>query len=168
MRKNDFYSIADTWNLYIQLDYMRKVKKKIYNEIIRDFTEFLAEELLDNGIIFFPENVGHIKIEGEKKLPKKIEVNGEERYAGAVNWKATNELWNSNPEVKEKKQLIFHLNEDTGYVRYKIMWSKAKSVMKFKDVCAFIPCRHLKRKTSNLIQRGKEYLIITNKTRKGL
>jgi hypothetical protein len=160
-RVNDFYSISDSYQLYKQLDYKKKVKKKVFNEVMRDFTEFMANELLESGALFFPENTGFLRIQGSRDIPELDTENKTVKVKAAINWAATNELWKDDEQAKQNKTLIHHLNEGTDYVRYGIKWIKPHyDLMMFEDTFVFIPCRHLKRKTAEYIQKGKEYKVI--------
>jgi len=165
-RKKDFYGLIDSYQLYLQFDYKRKIKKKMYSEILRDYSEFLQEKLIEKGIIYLPENTGFIKICGYEMEYESMNDNKVVKVNAPINWKATNELWNNDEEAKRDKKLIYYLNEDTNGVRYSISWSKAKIPLKFKDTFMFIACRHLKRKTSKSIQNGKEYQINTDVERR--
>lgn len=161
-RKNDFYGLVDTWHLYLQLDCKAKVKKKTYTSVLYDFTKFLADELCEKGIIHFPEHTGLIKIQGQEL---KIKINPKTGLLDkrTVDWGETNKLWAESPEAKEKKKVIFHMNEHSDFITYGIKWSKTKLSLKNKSTFIYLPCRHLKRRVAKMIKSGKEYFVIENR-----
>ena len=162
-RTNNFYGLIDSYNLYKQLDYKKKVKKKVFNKVVRMYTQFLQDELIENGYASFPENTGYLVIHGRTKKPKinddgRIVLNRDRRPP--INWKETNKLWAEHPELREKREYIYHLNEHTNYVQYATQWVKTKTPLWHKDTMEFTACRKVKRRISNAIQNGAEYLII--------
>jgi hypothetical protein len=74
-----------------------------------------------------------------------------------VNWKATNKLWSKDEECREKKQLVYYLNDHTRGFYYRFKWKKG--IVKNISVYSFLPVRSAKSKLSLAITEGnKDYL----------
>lgn len=131
-----------------------------YAKLNSDFAKFIMAQIFAGKEVKLPARMGTASIKG-----KKIEVRYDEqgRLTGfAPDWKATNELWIECPECKERKQLVFHLNEHTGGIRYKFFWSKDRMLVDNKTFYTLIYTRTNKRTLNGLITQGKEYYVEPN------
>ena len=92
---------------------------------------------------------------------KKIKVSFNEHGVPnlAPNWKETKELWNECEECREKKQIVYHTNSHSGGIRYRLHWSKKKSLIRNKTLYSFRLTRDNKRRINADILKGKEYFI---------
>ena len=77
----------------------------------------------------------------------------------APDWVKTKQLWDSDTEAKENKQLVYHFNEETNGIRYKFSWSKNRVLVSNKTLYNLRMTRSNKRELSKLVREGKEYLI---------
>ena len=150
-----YYSIKDSWVLYKNTTQFDSVDRKLYNEIIYGFMEYISNILIDKGELKLPERLGTLKIVGKKPNYKVTEDN---KIKGlAIDWKTTRELWEEQ-DVKEG-QYVYFMNEHTNNIRYKTIWYKQNVLIPMKEIYKFILCRKLKRTLAKSIKDGHEYLI---------
>ena len=128
-----------------------------YVQIINQFMKFLILKLLSTGEIILPERLGRLSIFG-KKVNVRIE-DGEIKGL-APDWVKTKQLWDSDEEAKNNKQLVYHFNEETNGIRYKFFWSKNRVLVSNKTLYNLRMTRSNKRELSKLVREGKEYLIV--------
>ena len=131
--------------------------KRVYTDVMKDFLADLGETLIETGKVVLPKKMGNIEIEGS---PQKISYDEEGHLKGlSVDWKATRELWKEDEEAGKNKQYIYHLNENTNGIKYKIKWFKTKMFALNKAHYNFIMNRSIKRRVAAAIKGGKEYKI---------
>ena len=151
----DFYNIRDSYVVYKHTS-ENPVETKQYVEIAKKFMKFLFSELLVKGEINIPERLGKLSIYGKKV---RVTIEDNQIKGLAPDWVKTKELWALDPEAKERKQLVYHFNEETNGIRYKFFWSKNRDVVTNKTLYNLRMTRTNKRTLSNLVREGKEYLI---------
>jgi hypothetical protein len=151
----DYHNIRDSYKLYKEtVD--NPVDIKIYISIVNGFMKFLIRRLFEKGELLLPERLGKLFIIG-KKVNVKIQ---DGKIKGlAPDWASTKELWESDPEAKANKVLIYHFNEETNGIRYKIFWSKERVLVPNKTLYNLRMTRKNKRTISKIIKSGKEFLI---------
>nr|DAE86540.1 MAG TPA: hypothetical protein [Caudoviricetes sp.] len=131
--------------------------KRVYTDVMKDFLAYLGDTLIETGKVVLPKKMGNIEIEGS---PQKISYDEEGHLKGlSVDWKATRELWKEDEEAGKNKQYIYHLNENTNGIKYKIKWFKTKMFALNKAHYNFIMNRSIKRRVAAAIKGGKEYRI---------
>lgn len=131
--------------------------KRVYTDVMKDFLAYLGDTLIETGKVVLPKKMGNIEIEGS---PQKISYDEEGHLKGlSVDWKATRELWKEDEEAGKNKQYIYHLNENTNGIKYKIKWFKTKMFALNKAHYNFIMNRSIKRRVAAAIKGGKEYKI---------
>lgn len=151
----DYYNISDCYSYYIR-DSKKIIDKKDYIKICNDFMCYLFNELINKGEIVLPLKLGKISILG-KKVNFKL---NEGKIEGlAPDWVSTKKLWEEDKEARDKKQLVYHFNENTNGVRYKFYWNKSKVLVSNKSLFRLKMSRANKRTLSKLVKNGKEYLI---------
>ena len=116
--ETDFKTLVDTY-----ADCPVEVSKKRYIEICKAFFKFLMQKVLDGESVTLPGRLGKIEITGKKVKPI-IGKDGQIKGL-APDWVNTKKLWDSNPEAKEKKTIVYHFNEHSNGIRYKFRWNKA-------------------------------------------
>lgn len=149
-------NIRDSYKLY-KKESPNGVDVKTYVGLCNEFNKFLVEKTLDGMEVTLPCRIGYLHITGRKQEIK-FDENGDVKGL-APDWVRTKKLWDSNPEAKERKQLLFHTNEHTGGVRYKFFWSKNRIFLQNKALYSFRLARANKRAILKKIKEGKEYLI---------
>ena len=156
MAKKNHYNINDSYVVYKNIS-NDPVDKSIYLQITNQFMKFLSSKLLSQGEINIPERLGKLSIYGKKV---KVKVEDGQIKGLAPDWVKTKELWESDKEAKNKKQLVYHFNEETNGIRYKFTWSKNRVLVSNKTLYNLRMTRSNKRELSKLVREGKEYLIV--------
>lgn len=151
-----FYNTRDSYVVYKNMS-VNPINISEYVQIINQFMKFLILKLLSTGEIILPERLGRLSIFG-KKVNVRIE-NGEIKGL-APDWVKTKQLWDSDEEAKNNKQLVYHFNEETNGIRYKFFWSKNRVLVSNKTLYNLRMTRSNKRELSRLVREGKEYLIV--------
>ena len=152
-----FYNTRDSYVVYKNMS-DNPINISEYVQIINQFMKFLILKLLSTGEIILPERLGRLSIFG-KKVNVRIE-DGEIKGL-APDWVKTKQLWDSDEEAKNNKQLVYHFNEETNGIRYKFAWSKNRVLVSNKTLYNLRMTRSNKRELSKLVREGKEYLIKT-------
>ena len=155
MAKKNHYNINDSYVVYKNIS-NDPVDKSIYLQITNQFMKFLSSKLLSQGEINIPERLGKLSIYGKKV---KVKVEDGQIKGLAPDWVKTKELWESDKEARNKKQLVYHFNEETNGIRYKYVWSKNRVLVSNKTLYNLRMTRTNKRELSKLVKEGKEYLI---------
>ena len=150
-----FYNTRDSYVVYKNMS-DNPINISEYVQIINQFMKFLILKLLSTGEIILPERLGRLSIFG-KKVNVRIE-DGEIKGL-APDWVKTKQLWDSDEEAKNNKQLVYHFNEETNGIRYKFAWSKNRVLVSNKTLYNLRMTRSNKRELSRLVREGKEYLI---------
>ncbi len=128
---------------------------KTYIDIATRYIKFLMEKVVEGYEVTLPSRLGSLKIVGTKQ-----EIRFEEGKVKGLspNWKRTKELWESNPEAKEKKQLVYNTNEHSDGIRYKYIWSKRRVLVTNKTLYSLRMTRENKRRIYKAVMAGKEYV----------
>lgn len=135
------------------------VPLKDYIAISQDFTKFIMSKVFEGEKVKLPEGMGTLYVKG-KKVKMRVHPETGEIMGAAPDWVNTKKLWESSKEAKERKQLVYHLNEHTNGVRYKIFWSRKNNPIKNKSLYSLIFTRTNKRILHTLLKKGKEYIYI--------
>ena len=155
-------NILSAYKTYRETGGTAKVSRKEFCRVNNDFNKFIMEFVFQGDEVRLPEKMGTISVKG-----RKIKTKVDEELGRIVNqqpdYGETNKLWAKCPECKERKQMIYHLNEHTDGIRYKFFWSKEKMIVQNKLFYAMQFTRTNKRYVSYLIQQGKEYYVIPSK-----
>ena len=151
-----FYNTRDSYVVYKNMS-DNPINISEYVQIINQFMKFLILKLLSTGEIILPERLGRLSIFG-KKVNVRIE-DGEIKGL-APDWVKTKQLWDSDEEARNNKQLVYHFNEETNGIRYKFSWSKNRVLVSNKTLYNLRMTRSNKRELSKLVREGKEYLIV--------
>lgn len=150
-----FYNTRDSYIVYKNMS-VNPINISQYVQIINHFMKFLSSKLLSTGEIILPDRLGRLSIFG-KKVNVRIE-DGEIKGL-APDWVKTKQLWESDEEAKNNKQLVYHFNEETNGIRYKFAWSKNRVLVSNKTLYNLRMTRSNKRELSRLVREGKEFLI---------
>lgn len=142
----DYYKYYNKNNSY-------KLSRKDFSYIVSEMNKEVQSFILNEASEFLlPHRLGAITVRKSKRKVKFI--NGKAVNTNPPNWKKTLELWEADPEAKEKKILIKHSNLHTsGYV-FKIMYARSLANFKNKSFYCFSPARQFKR---NLTVRINDY-----------
>ena len=131
------------------------VGKTIYLEIISLFFLFIKNLMLKGRTVELPANMGEMCISG---LKPRVKVDSEGRPKLPPDWGETRKLWERDPVAKAEKRIIFHFNEHSGFVRYKIYWKRDFFAhMDNIKYYSFQGARHFTREIAQAIFDGAEY-----------
>lgn len=119
-----------------------KIPLKDYSRIINMAHELISKGMIEDKFIFKPPYL-HCKFRVKKyKQPIKLDENGKIIKSNLpVNWKETNEYWKKNPIAKEKKILIYHLNDHSDGFRYRFSKNRRSNDNKNLAYYSFLPTR---------------------------
>lgn len=119
---------------------------KQYSSILNEFNKALVQEILyDSAEVKLPCNLGTLRIR-----KRKIDLSKANKLR--PNWEETKKLWDSNPEAKENKKLVYHLNEHRDGYKYKIYWDKKGSKVRNKSYYFFKPSRDFSRELAYILK----------------
>lgn len=149
------YNLRTSYSTYKE-DVAEPIDIKTYILIVNGYMKFLISKLFARGEVMLPARMGNLDIIGTKPS---IEIQDGKIKGLAPNWAATKELWESDEESRINKQLVYHFNEETNGIRYRIRWSKNRVMVSNKSLYSLRISRDNKRELSRLIKEGKEYLI---------
>ena len=151
----NFTNIRDSYKHYKE-NSENPVDIKTYIKIAAEYNKFLINEVLEGEEVALPCRLGSLCIGGRKQ---KIRFDDDGNVVGlAPDWVGTKKMWDSNPEAKEKKQLLYHTNAHTDNVRYKYVWSKKNVRIKNKTLYALRLTRTNKRAVHARIMSGQQYI----------
>jgi DNA polymerase elongation subunit (family B) len=135
-----------------------EVNRKDFCKIVNEFNKHIMNLVFEGDEVKLPEKMGTLSVRGKKVIPRYNEELGRIDNE-AVDYGETNKLWAKCPECKEKKQVVYHLNEHTDNIRYKFFWSKDRMIVENKLFYTMIFTRTNKRHLSQLIQNGGDYYV---------
>jgi len=126
-----------------------------YLSMCADFNKFLIDKVIEGEEITLPSRFGTLAIVGKEQ---KVRFDEQGNVVGLPpNWRKTKELWNSNPQAKQEKRIVYCTNEHTSNIRYKFFWSKKRVIIENKTLYALRITRTNKRRVHKKILEGKEY-----------
>jgi len=154
----DKLSTQDVYKPYRQIRKLNKqpfVTEKVFLEILSLFFIFIKDLILKGRTVELPGDMGELCISGAKP---RIKFDGEGRPKLPPDWGETRKLWKENPEAREQKKILFHFNDHTGYIRYKIFW-KRKFIANIDNLVyySFMGARKFTREVAQNIFNGVEY-----------
>jgi hypothetical protein len=150
-----FYNSRDSYIVYKNMS-DNPINITQYVQIINQFMKFLINKLFEKGQVTLPEKLGTLQIIGKKV---KVKIEDGQIKGLAPDWVKTKELWESDEEAKNNKQLVYHFNEQTNGIRYRFFWSKNRVLVSNKTLYNIKMTRTNKRTLSQLVKNGKEYII---------
>jgi nucleoid DNA-binding protein len=155
------YSLDHAYRSYIKSVSKKSVKfkisKKEYREICKEYIDTIVDLMLEKGeTIKLPYGLGDLKIRRSLTIPE-FGMTPETKKRMKIDWFNTKKLWKEHPELKEKKQFIYHLNEhsDGWYAVYH--WTKFNIKIKGRRSYSFDPAWTNARRLSKLMQQPKYY-----------
>lgn len=155
-------SNRESYDTYLRLSNERILDKepispKDYFAIIDLFFKFLIDLVFEGAHIVLPFGIGQILITGWKTKPR-FDKDG--KITGlSPDWVKTMELWKKDPEAKTSKKVLYHFNEHTAGIRYKITWVKKDVKFENHNLYALVFSRTNKRAIHAKIIGGKEYFV---------
>lgn len=112
---NNSYGIRDYYRYYKKL-YKTDVSEQMYSGIIKELIYEMIEELKKDAYVIFPLNFGYLSTRYIK--PYAEIINDKLKMHGYVDWYKTTDLWFSDEEARERKQLVFKENAIYKFIKY--------------------------------------------------
>lgn len=148
-------NVRDSYKSYKQST-DNPVDSKTYILYANEYHKFLVEKVFQGDEVTLPLRSGTLSIIGRKQ---KISYDEQGNIKGlAPDWVKTKQLWDTNPEAKAKKQLLYHTNSHTDNTIYRFLWSKKRILTENKILYSLKMTRENKRRVHNLIKQGKKYI----------
>lgn len=143
------YGITDYRNFYKD-KYDVEIDAKTYSKILRAFNNSLMDLIINKSMSYtLPYLLFEISVKKVRRKPRIVD--GKLINPNPINWKATNELWETNEEARNNKLLIRYNNSHTsGYV-YRIYCKKFKSKIKYRSYYKMRTNRKFKNKLKKRI-----------------
>lgn len=148
-------TIRESYNYY-KREYDNPLPMKVYVSIVNGYMKRLTKYLLDGYDVRLGAKMGVLGIRG-RRLTATIGEDGKIKGL-PIDWKATMEYWKKYPEKQAEKEYVFHFNEHSDGLTYKMVWFQAKSLFKNKFLYAFKFATGNKRALGRRIKAGQEYL----------
>lgn len=170
----DNVSLKDTIDLYwIKVPKKHRLSRLNYLRITADFMTFIMKLVFQGMKVHLPVKCGSFHIIGRKqnfdKLDgldlKKDKLKITNQFP--VDWGATNKLWKTNPQAKKEKRLIYHFNEHTEHILYRIHWSVRDSKLTNSRFYKFNLSRANRLSLAQLIKNGQEFNLLKKYTNVG-
>jgi hypothetical protein len=157
---NEGYSLDHSYRAYCKTVAKKaqkfKISKKEYRDICKEFINSIVDTALNNGqSIPLPYGLGDLRIRRSLTIPPQgLEKANRELK---IDWLETNKLWKEHPELKEKKQFVYFLNDHSDGWYAVWHWSKFNIRIKGKRAYSFEPCWTNKRRLAKLMKQPKWY-----------
>ena len=137
------YGMSDYYNYYLKNSNNPQSKFK-FNKIVSEFNEGIVDLIINESIEFKPTKLQFtFCIRKTKRVPKIKE--GKLINTTPIDWKATNQLWESDSEAKNKKILLRYLNNHTFKYIFRIKALKSGQNYKNKKYYKYKPARSFQR-----------------------
>lgn len=140
---------------------------KEFCNIVETFTKYLVDKVFSGYDVELSRgmSLGVLGVRGRKVTPT-LDEDG--NIVGlAPDWKTTKELWESNPEAKKNKQIVYFMNEHSSGVRYTINWFKRGMTTENSGLYNLALTKGplgIRRKLSKKIKNEKTEFIVVTKT----
>lgn len=133
----------------------------VYRKIVCGFIRFLISKLFSGYDIYLSadRSLGVLAVRGKKVRPR-LSEDGKSIMNLAPDWGTTKKLWATDPVAKANKQVIYHFNEHTNGIKYRIRWYREGMYLTNKFLYDLFIARPTKRAISKLICEGREFLVI--------
>lgn len=144
---------------YVNQRLDKKVSSKLFGKIyIQFWNRAMHEIVLQGGIVNLPNGLGNVHL---KRREPKVELDDNFRIkstTAAVNWRATNELIATNPDLPVGRRRVFHENLETHGVIYSIRWDRKAALMLGKTAYYFSPVRRAQRTLTVILKNNGNFL----------
>lgn len=154
-------NLRDSYKYY-KANNPNPIDVKIYLYIVVGFITFLVQKLIEGFDIELAggKSLGTIGIRGRK--PDVI-IDKEGNIRLPKDYGATNKMWKENPELKEQRQYVYHTNEHTNGLCYRVYWWQYGMKIANKRLYYIDICKGTSRKIAASIKSGKEYAVTLQK-----
>lgn len=140
---------------------------RLYLRVVDGLMKYIMRKVLEGNDVDLgsANTLGSISIRGKKQVITIDEVTGE--VTGLpIDRLRTKQLWDSDPEAKEKKTKIYHLNEHSNGVRYHFTWWAKNMKVPNRTLYSLTFSDTNKEMLAARIRNGAEYVVIPKKLKK--
>jgi len=128
------------------------INRTSYGRIIWEIHKYVMNHVLrEAGTFKMPVGMPAIRV---KKYKRNVRFKPNGTIDGkslSPNWKATMELWEKNPIAKEKKKLVYFINDHTNGYSGMIWMDKSRAIIPNISPYQFRPCRKKNRELSAIL-----------------
>jgi len=147
------YKRKDIYRYFVKNNSSLKITSSQHGKILNMFNKEVSNLILTKAFEFLiPARLGGLRILKYKPSIKIREDGSLDTSNLSVDWKKTNELWESDSSSKEQKKLIYFTNEHSEGYQYKWYFTNYRSNCINKSAYCFRPSRSNKRKLAELIK----------------
>lgn len=143
------YGLRDYYKYYSN-NTENPVDTKKFNKVISEFNKRIVESIINDDLEFTPTTLQFtFCVRKSKRIPRIKDsklIN-----TTPIDWKTTNQLWESDAEAKEKKIIIRFLNNHTSKYVFRIKALKSGTAYSNKKLYRFKPCRSFQRELAKRI-----------------
>jgi hypothetical protein len=133
----------------INKKYKNTIDNKRFSAIIDEYHKFMMQKVFEGHTIFLPNRFGCLFVVGKKQ---QVRIEEGKILGLAPDWVSTKKLWDSNPEAKANRKVLYHENaEEDGY-RYRFFWSKRNIFIVNKSLYSLRVSRKNKRTLHKIIK----------------
>ena len=134
-----------------------QVTVSVFSKITRGFFKFIAKKILEGYQVELPSRCGKMYVKGTKI---KVRFNEEGKPCNlAPDWKLTKELWARDEQARLDNKKIYHTNDHSNGIRYKVRWYKRDLNIENKTFYSFRLSENNQQALSKLIFGGKEFIV---------
>jgi hypothetical protein len=145
------YGIKDIYKFYKSYS-DNPVPYVTFVRIWKTFVDKITDGIVLEGKDFvMPFRLGSVGIRKKKIIVQMNDDGSIDKRFLRPDWKATKELWKVDPEAKENKQLVFHLNKHFGGYNCKWFWDKSTCSVQNQTAYSLVMTRENKRKLAAAI-----------------
>lgn len=140
---NTDFGIKDFYEFY--KSYSKNPKSKtLFNKVVYDFNKRIVNSIINEGLEFTPVKARFTFCIRKNKRGIKL-IDNKVVNTHPIDWKTTMQLWEDDPEAKEKKLIIRFLNNHTSKYVFRILMTKGKAQYKNKRFFRYKPPRSFQR-----------------------
>ena len=145
------YGIREAYKYY-KLYRENPVSYKQFRAIWNTFIDKVTTSIVEEGKDFsMPYRLGGVGVR-KRKIIVKLNPDGTiDKRSLRPDWNATRQLWAKDPEAKEQKTLVFHLNKHFNGYNAKWHWDKTTCIVTNQTAYSLTMSRDNKRKLSAAI-----------------
>lgn len=137
------YGIKDYFEYYKDKSKNPK-SRELFNKIIYDFNKKIVDGIINNNLEFTPIKAKFTFCIRKNKRGIKL-VDNKVVNTHPIDWKTTTQLWENDPEAKEKKLIIRFLNNHTSKYVFRILMLKGAGAYLNKKFFRYKPPRSFQR-----------------------
>lgn len=128
------------------------IDRKKFGNIIKDIHSEIIKKILYESCYFrMPCGLPSIRVRKYKRKVRFKEDGSIDPKSLAINWLATRKLWEENKEAKEKKKLVYFINDHTDGYSANIIIEKYSANVPNLSVYRFKPSRDNDRELATIL-----------------